>query len=160
MLLALLNSQCCMVFQGVRSPLFTNDVTSEVAIKKVLIFEPDQKKRLDTEAEIMKAPQRGWLQIQIDFFRSHTGKEKPWKTCCHEMVMTKSRELSEHQRHSRIWTIPTFANWWRPTRKEDAWQLRKMLPTRQSRWVYVIMKPKNKPRETAFARVSILHRWM
>ena len=59
MLLALLNSQCCMVFQGVRSPLFTNDVTSEVAIKKVLIFEPDQKKRLDTEAEIMKAPQRG-----------------------------------------------------------------------------------------------------
>lgn len=95
MLLALLNSQCCMVFQGARSPLFTNDVTSEVAIKKVLIFEPDQKKRLDTEAEIMKAPQRGWLQIQMDFFRSHTGKEKPWKTCCHEMVMTKSRELSE-----------------------------------------------------------------
>ena len=56
---ALLNSQCCIAFQGVGSPLFTNDMTSEVAVKKVLIFEPDQKKRLDIEAEIMKAPQRG-----------------------------------------------------------------------------------------------------
>ena len=42
-------------------PLFTHDVT-EVAIKKVLIFEPDQKKRLDPEAEIMKARR---LQIPI-----------------------------------------------------------------------------------------------